>query len=436
MPKLKSIYICQNCQATSSQWVGQCPQCHEWNTFIEDVVSVKPLEQARGMGGKSLKPINLSDVITKPVNRLSSKISEFDRVLGGGFVPGQVVLLGGAPGIGKSTLLTEISSKIDKKVLYVCGEESVDQVKIRALRMGYRKDNLLLLSQTNADDICQTVEDTHDLGLVIVDSIQTLYSGDLRTSVGSISQIKGCTQLMTMCAKKTGIPFVLVGHITKEGVVAGPKLVEHVVDTVLYLEGDSQHMYRLLRTEKNRFGPVSEVGIFEMNEGGMREVKNPSEMFLSERDKKSSGSCVTVVMEGFRPLLFEIQALSVKTSFGYPKRTTSGYNNNRLQVLIAILERRAGISLANHDVYLSVAGGFKVSEYASDLAVCLALASSLKDKPLKAKLASFGECGLGGEIRRVSQIEKRVSEAKKLGFTQIISPENAKTLHEAINLAF
>jgi len=268
--------------------------------------------------------------------------------------------------------------------------------------------------------------------LVIIDSIQTLFSEELLGAPGSLVQVRGCSQLLTNTAKKVGIPVVLVGHVTKEGVVAGPKVLEHIVDTILYLEGDSQHLFRILRTSKNRFGAVSEVGIFEMEEGGIREVKNPSELFLKQRLSNASGSCVTVVMEGYRPLLFEIQALTVPTSFGYPRRTSSGFSNTRLQVLIAILERRAGLNLSNHDVYVNVAGGFKVTEYAVDLAVCLAIASSLKDKPIKDGVVAFGECGLNGEIRKVSHQEKRLGEAKKMGYGEVVSSDYSKNIFEAI----
>ena len=435
MSKFKTVYTCKNCGYTSYQWVGQCPSCNEWNTFVEDVISAK--EQRSGGSSASRPaglPIKLSSVMSVPPKRLQSGIGEFDRVLGGGFVPGQVVLLAGEPGIGKSTILTEISKNLkDVNVLYVCGEESVDQVKLRALRMDYNAENLLVLSETNAEAVVATIEQNKEIGLVIVDSIQTLFSDEFLGFAGSMVQVRGCTQMLTTVAKETGIPIVLVGHVTKEGVVAGPKVLEHVVDTVLYLEGDSQHLFRVLRTNKNRFGPVSEVGIFEMEEGGMREVKNPSELFLKQRLENSAGSCVTVVMEGYRPLLFEVQALTVRTTFGYPRRTSTGFSTTRLQVLLAILERRAGLNLTSYDVYLSVAGGFKVSEYAADLAVCLAIASSVKDKPVKEGTAAFGECGLNGEIRRVSHQDKRTSEAQKLGYKSVVSSDSVKNISEAIS---
>ncbi|HLD51351.1 DNA repair protein RadA [candidate division WWE3 bacterium RIFOXYC1_FULL_40_10] len=434
MPKLKKIYICQSCAYQTSQWVGQCPQCNEWNTFSEDVIDVSSSNSSgRKAQFNPSKIVKLSQVKKENIQRVSSNITEFDRVLGGGFVPGQVILLAGDPGIGKSTLLTQICSSVSMPILYVCGEESPEQIKLRTTRVGYKGDNLNLLSETNIDQVLAAIHSLSDLKLVIVDSIQTLYSPEIGGMAGAISQIKGCTQILTSTAKDLGVPIILVGHVTKEGAVAGPKILEHMVDTVLQLEGDSQHMYRTLRTSKNRFGPVSEVGIFEMQEKGMIEVTNPSELFLEQRLPKTSGSVVTVVMEGHRPILFEVQALTTKTSFGYPRRTTSGYNNNRLQVILAILQKRAGIDTSSHDVYVSVAGGFKISEYSSDLAVCLAVASSLLDKPIKENSVVFGECGLNGEIRRVSQMEKRIAEAKKLGYKNIVSPMEFNSIKKALS---
>lgn len=435
MSKVKTIYSCQNCSYQSTHWVGQCPQCKEWNTLIEDVVTESSFSKKSGSKKiKSVPPSQLSKISTKKIERMSTNISEFDRVLGGGFVPGQVVLLAGEPGIGKSTLLTDLARSLrDKKILYVAGEESVDQIKIRAERMGYSADNLYVSQEVEVGQITAVMEGMKDLSLVIIDSVQTVYSEEIMGNSGSLVQVRGCTQLITGTAKRTNIPVVLIGHVNKEGLVAGPKVLEHIVDTLLYLEGDSQHMFRMLRTSKNRFGAVSEVGVFEMAEKGMREVKNPSELFLEERVSNSPGSCVTVVMEGQRPLLFEVQALTVKTNFGYPKRTASGFNSNRLQVLVATIEKRTGIELNNYDIYLNVAGGFKINEYASDLAVCMAIISSVKDLPVKEKSVVYGEIGLNGEVRRVSHSEKRTREAKKLGFDVIISPETVKNLNEAVS---
>lgn len=459
--------------------MGQCPNCHEWNTFVETVVA-RQAPTGKSFGNSmnstsSTAPIRtaslsaLSEVISHAPKRISSNIKEFDRVLGGGFVPGQVTLLAGDPGIGKSTLLTQISkSMTNSKIIYVCGEESVEQIKVRAERMDYSAKNLLVLAETDVDIISASIEneaekyktnnainrasgakaargakveknvgDAKDfpLSLIIIDSIQTLYSQDLTGMAGSVGQVRGSTQKLTNVAKELSIPLILVGHVTKEGTVAGPKVLEHIVDTVLYLEGDSQNLFRILKTTKNRFGPISEVGIFEMSEEGMSEVENPSKIFLDQKLKDANGSCVSVVMEGFRPLLFEIQALTVKTNFGYPKRTASGFNVNRLQVLIAILEKRCGLNLSNYDVYLNVAGGFKISEHACDLAVCLAIASSIKEKSIPSNTAVFGECGLAGEIRQVTHQQIRIKEAKKLGYTNVISPERVRSLREALNLA-
>lgn len=435
MAKSKSIFICNNCGAQSPQWIGQCPECLEWNTIEEDISFVsKNNTQKRS---KSIRTSKMSEVSKKELKRLSTGISEFDRVLGGGLVKGQVILLGGEPGIGKSTLLTQLSKSLLKsEILYVCGEESTHQIKLRTERMAYSGENLNMLPETDANNIVLGMESTQGVSLVIVDSIQTLHSEDFSGIAGSVSQVKGCSQIITDAAKRLGVPVILVGHVTKQGTVAGPKLLEHIVDTVLYLEGDSQHLFRLLRTTKNRFGPVSEVGVFEMVEEGMREIKNPSDVFLQDTEDGVSGSAITVVMEGFRPILFEVQALTVNTTFGYPRRTTTGYNANRLQVLLAIVEKRGGLNVGNNDVYLSVAGGFKITEYSADLAACLAIASSLKNKPIKPKTAIFGECGLGGEVRRVPHIDKRIKEAKKLGYTNIISPSNVKTLKQALSKAF
>jgi len=436
--KQKSVYVCQNCSFETSNWVGQCPECGTWNSFVESVVNAKKGTSAGGFSkgsrsGTGLSPVQLSKVSSDTYSRISSNISEFDHVLGGGFVPGQVTLIAGDPGIGKSTLLTQIAKELkNKKVLYICGEESPGQIKIRAERMGYKAENLFVLSENDVDVISESLNEKKDYALVIVDSIQTLTTQQLTGVAGSVGQVKACAQILTDCAKRTNVPLILIGHVTKEGTVAGPKVLEHLVDTVLYLEGDSQHLYRILKTTKNRFGPISEVGVFEMNEKGMEQVTNPSKLFLNERIDKASGSCVTVVMEGFRPILFEIQALVSRTAFGYPKRTASGFNANRLSVLIATLEKRCGLNLSTFDVYVNVAGGFKISDYACDLAVCLAIVSSLKDKSVGAKTVAFGECGLLGEIRKVSHTTQREKEAKKMGFTNIISPENTRTLREAV----
>lgn len=438
MPKSKSKYICQNCEYESAKWLGQCPNCNEWNTLEEKIYSKNiSLNSKKISVGTSVDLVPLSKVVSKNPKRISSEIQEFDRVVGGGFVPGQVILLVGEPGIGKSTLLTQLAENLgSKKVIYVSGEESLEQIKVRASRLNYAAKNLYMLPETDVSTVTATLEEHKDAGLIIVDSIQTLYSSEFSGFKGSISQLKGCTQILIEYAKNASIPVILVGHVTKEGALAGPKILEHMVDTVLYLEGDNQHMYRILKTSKNRFGPVSEVGIFEMGEKGLIEVKNPSEMFLSQRLVGAAGSCITVLMEGFRPILFEIQALTSKTSFGYPVRTTNGFNVNRLKLLIAILENRCGVNLSNHDVYVNVAGGLKISEYAADLAVCLAIVSAIKNKPLDSKLVAFGECGLSGELRNVSYIENRIKEAKNLGYKNIVSGKEFRSLNKVVKSLF
>lgn len=438
MAKPKKKYTCKECSYETVRWVGQCPSCGQWNTLEESIEVDQSSPSSFGRGTREpLETVKLSQVKAKELERISSTIGEFDRVLGGGFVPGQVVLIGGEPGIGKSTLLTQVSkSMTDSQILYLCGEESPSQIKVRSERMDYSGENLNLLSETDVDSLIATLEKREDIDLAIIDSIQTLHSSDFTGIAGSISQLRGTTQRLTRLAKRKSLPIVLVGHITKGGEIAGPKILEHTIDTVLYLEGDSQRMYRILRTTKNRFGPVSEVGIFEMTEEGMREVKNPSEVFLEQSGKPTSGSCITAVMEGFRPLLLEVQVLTTRTAFGYPRRTTSGFSSNRLQVLMAILEKRYKLDFSDHDVYLSVVGGMKITENAADLAVCMALISSMKDKPLKKGTVVFGECGLSGEIRKVAHMESRSKESKNLGFTNIISPNNVKSITEAIKLGF
>jgi DNA repair protein RadA/Sms len=438
VPKQKKNYICSQCGYQSFQWIGQCPSCRSWDTFEENIEI--PKETPFGMAGTKKSPLKtglLSAVAAKELTRISSNIAEFDRVLGGGFVPGQVILIGGEPGIGKSTILTQVAKNMSNlPILYLCGEESPQQIKIRSNRMNYAGENLHLFTDTNVDTLIATLEDRSDIKLAIVDSVQTLYSSDFTGIAGSVSQLRGCTQKLTITAKKLGIPVVIVGHITKGGEIAGPKILEHIIDTVLYLEGDSQQMFRILRTTKNRFGPISEVGIFEMREEGMVEVKNPSEIFLEQSDTASSGSCVTAILEGYRALLIEVQVLTTKTSFGYPRRTTSGFSANRLQVLMAILEKRYKLDFSAYDVYLSVVGGMHIKDYAADLAVCMALVSSMKDKPLKKGTVVFGECGLSGEIRKVISQDARVKEAKNLGFTNVISPDKVKSITQAIKLGF
>lgn len=449
MPKQKSAFVCQNCSFESIKWLGQCPRCSKWNTFVETLVAVTSSKtKSVTIQTKNLNAKKLNEMNVKSTSRLSTGIGEFDRVIGGGFVAGQVVLLSGEPGIGKSTLLLQISESLkskDLEIVYVTGEESPEQVKLRAERLKIKGSNLTVLSETDADSIVNFFSERYKngqaaarpgLGLVFVDSVQTLTTIDLTGTAGSVGQVRECALRLSNTAKSLGIPLILVGHVTKEGSIAGPKVLEHLVDTVLYIEGDEQRLFRLLRTTKNRFGPISEVGIFEMTEEGLKEVKNPSDVFLEERMKDAPGSCVTVVMEGYRPILLEVQALTSTTSFGYPKRTASGFNANRLSVLVAVLEKRCGLRLSNQDVYINVAGGVRISEYSADLSVCLAISSSLYGKALNSRVVSFGEVGLSGEVRKVPYIQNRVKEAKKLGFTKVIGPSEVKSVKGALDLVF
>ncbi len=437
MAKSKTVYICQSCSYQSIRWTGQCPECNAWNTLVEEVISKTPVGAAKSYSNVNVKLIRLADVKYEESKRFSSGFSEFDRVLGGGFVAGQVILMAGEPGIGKSTILTQICRNLSNdKILYVCGEENPDQIKLRAERLGVNTHNLFMITDTDVEIIIAGVEQNPDTKLLIIDSMQTLTSSEFMGIAGSVGQVRGCIQKVAEVVKRLNISTIVIGHVTKEGTVAGPKVLEHLVDTVLYLEGDHNHLFRVLKTIKNRFGPVSEIGLFEMAEEGLREVLNPSEIFLSERSKVSVGSCVSVVMEGFRPLMFEIQVLTTKTMFGYPMRKASGFNVNRLQLLIAVLEKKCKIDLSQQDVFVNVAGGFKVSEYGVDLAVCLALVSSVNNKTINSDLCAFGEVGLLGEIRKVSQMDKRVSEAKKLGFKKIVSPNDYKNIADAVSELF
>ena len=437
MAKNKTVYICQTCSYQSLRWVGQCPGCNSWNTFVEEVISKSVSSPTKNYSNTAVKIIKLSDVTYQESKRFSSGFAEFDRVLGGGFVAGQVILMAGEPGIGKSTILTQICKNLKgHKVLYVCGEENPEQIKLRAERLLVDTDNLFMVCETDVDNILAAVEQNPDTKLLIVDSMQTVTSNEFMGIAGSVGQVRGCVQKITEAVKRLNISTIIIGHVTKEGTVAGPKVLEHMVDTVLYLEGDHNHLFRVLKTIKNRFGPVSEIGLFEMVGEGLKEVLNPSEMFLSERSKTSIGSCVSVVMEGFRPLMFEIQALTSKTTFGYPMRKASGFNVNRLQLLIAVLEKKCKIDLSQQDVFVNVAGGFKVSEYGVDLAVCLAIVSSINNKAISSDLCAFGEVGLLGEVRKVSQMEKRISEAKKLGFKKIVTPNDYKNISDVVSELF
>ncbi len=430
--KLRSSYVCQQCGHETPQWYGKCPNCGEWNTLVETVKDVG------GSVGKSsykspaggAKPQKLSDVRHIEKNRLKSGFSEFDRVTGGGIVPGSVTLLAGDPGIGKSTLLLHVLAKIGG--LYISGEESPEQVKLRAKRLGIAGDNVAILPETNAETIAQAA--TGNYPLIIVDSIQTLSSSDLEGMAGSVGQIRHSAEVLIAAAKSHGVPMIIVGHVTKEGAIAGPKVLEHMVDAVLYLEGERFANARILRTLKNRFGAVEEVGIFEMNDAGLKEVANPSALFLQDRVKNVPGSVVTVIMEGTRPMLVEIQALAVPSQLAMPRRVANGVEFNRLQLLVAILQKRLSLPLGSFDIFVNVSGGLRVGEPAADLAVALAIISSFKNKAIDPKTAVFGELGLLGEVRTIGASERRIKEAKRLGFTTVISPASVKNLKQAANI--
>jgi len=432
MARQVSRFVCQQCGFESPKWAGQCDGCGKWNSLVETVVVVRKGKTRQGFGG--VKPIRLSEVRGKGVDRVKTGIGEMDRVLGGGMVPGSVVLLAGEPGIGKSTLLTQLSLSLSKQVVYVCGEESPEQIKLRINRLTVPQGkSLSFLPVTDVDEVIASISGmTKKPDLVIMDSVQTLSTGDLTGMAGSVGQVRECSYRLLNMAKKTGITVFLVGHVTKQGAIAGPKVLEHLVDTVLYLEGDKRHVFRILRAQKNRFGSVDEVGVFLMSDKGLTEVKNPSDVFLEERQKNVAGSCVVATMEGTRPVLVEVQALVIPSQLAIPRRVGTGVDQRRLQLLVAVLSKRCRLALGQMDVYVNVAGGLRLMEPAVDLGVCLAIASSFKNKPVAEKTAAIGEVGLLGEIRKVSFLEKRVEEAKKLGYSKVIGPEQVKNLLEAI----
>lgn len=424
MKKPQSTYVCQRCAYEAPRWLGKCPNCGEWNTFVEELHNrTRPGPQKRQGTTTVSRPVTLGQVQSSPGERISTNIPEFDRVLGGGVVPGSVVLVGGDPGIGKSTLMLQMGSLVrGRKVLYITGEESAAQIKLRAERLDVpRSDDLLILPETDIDIIEQMMADVKP-GVVIVDSIQTMYRQGLESAPGTVGQVREVTSLLTRFAKSGNVSLFLVGHVTKEGVIAGPKVVEHMVDAVLQFEGERNYSFRVLRAMKNRFGSTNEIGIFEMHDTGLREVANPSETFLAQRRPGSSGSTVIAGMEGTRPLLLEVQALVTPTSYGVPQRTATGFDARRLQMLLAVLEKRAGVRLGQFDVFVNVAGGVRIEEPAADLGVAISVVSSVRDRPVDATAVAIGEVGLGGEIRSIGQIERRVVEARKLGFARVVYP--------------
>ncbi|MBT6819721.1 MAG: DNA repair protein RadA [Candidatus Magasanikbacteria bacterium] len=422
--KINKIFVCSNCDSQYSKWTGRCLECGKWST-IEEKIASKSAETKKTLDYSPAKTQKLSDIKSEDTKRVETNISELDRVLGGGIVPGSLILLGGEPGIGKSTLSMQLAMTVDN-TLYISGEESVGQIKLRADRLNLKTDNLQLANETHIETVCATIKKEKPK-LAVIDSIQTIYSEESTGEPGSVSQIRACTAKLMEIATTTNTAVVIIGHVTKDGAVAGPKTLEHLVDTVLYLEGERYHTYRILRATKNRFGATDEVGIFEMKESGLEEVANPSASFLQERGENMSGCVVTCLMEGTRPLLVEIQALVNKTSFGYPVRKASGFDLNRLHVLTAVLQKRARLDLSQYDIHLNVVGGIKADEPAVDLAVCLAIASAFKDKELGTDLCVFGEVGLGGEVRSVVQTEKRLKECEKLGMKRVITHLNTGT---------
>lgn len=427
MSRVQTKYVCQSCAYESPRWIGKCPNCGEWNTFVEELTDrTKPSKAKRSALITNISaPTPLAEVQAAPEPRTSTGIPEFDRVLGGGIVAGSVVLIGGDPGIGKSTLMMQMAASLPSQiVLYITGEESLTQIKLRSERLDVKpSQNLLLLAETNLH-LINTILDSHSPDLIIVDSIQTMYRPEMESPPGTVGQVREATALFNRLAKTKGIPIFLIGHVTKDGLLAGPKVIEHMVDTVLHFEGEQHYTYRILRAIKNRFGSTNEIGIFEMHDTGLREVSNPSEVFLSQRTHGASGSAVVASMEGTRPLLLEVQALVTPTSYGIPQRTATGFDARRLQMLLAVLEKRVGLHVGQYDVFVNVAGGVKALEPAIDLGMALAIVSSIKDVPVDAQTVTVGEIGLGGEIRGVSQIEKRIGEAKKLGFKQMVVPKN------------
>ncbi|MBK7645839.1 MAG: DNA repair protein RadA [Betaproteobacteria bacterium] len=423
MAKIKTIYSCTECGATSPKWQGQCPGCNDWNTLVETVAEKAPTNSRFESLAPAAKLQNLSEIEAREVERIATGIGEFDRALGGGLVNGAVVLIGGDPGIGKSTLLLQALAhlSVDSKVLYVSGEESGEQVALRARRLGLDTRKLQLMAEINLERILATLQAEKPV-VAVIDSIQTLWSDQLSSAPGSVAQVRECAAQLTRLAKQAGITVILVGHVTKEGALAGPRVLEHIVDTVLYFEGDTHSSFRLVRAVKNRFGAVNELGVFAMTDKGLKGVNNPSALFLSQHGQDVAGSCVMVTQEGTRPLLVEIQAL-VDTSHGNPRRLTVGLDPQRLAMLLAVLHRHAGIVCFDQDVFVNAVGGVKINEPAADLAVLLSITSSLKNKPLPSKLIVFGEVGLAGEIRPAPRGQERLKEAAKLGFTRALIPE-------------
>lgn len=434
MAKVKTAFFCQNCGAQSAKWIGRCPSCGEWNTYVEEVLSRdggSAVGKTSGSKATGSRPRLISEIQYREEERFSSQNLELDRVLGGGIVPGVLVLVGGEPGIGKSTLMLQVALALQsRKVLYISGEESELQIKMRAERLGLHQSNCFILTETDTDNIFHHIAEVNP-DMLVIDSIQTLTTPQIDSSAGSISQIRECAALFQKYAKETGVPVFLIGHITKEGSLAGPKILEHMVDTVLHFEGDHNHVYRILRANKNRFGSTAELGIFEMQGNGLREVSNPSEILLSARDENLSGIAVSATLEGMRPILIETQALISSAAYGTPQRSSTGFDVRRLNMLLAVLEKRCGFRLSSKDVFLNITGGIRIDDPAIDLGIISAILSSSEDIPLPEKICFAAEVGLTGEIRPVTRIEQRIAEAQKLGFKEIyISKYNLKGIEK------
>ena len=426
---IKKVFFCKECGYKSPKWMGKCPGCGMWDTIVEEIVKTSNLfkNPAIQQTQISTEPVSIDSVDIADEVRVFSNIGEFDRVLGGGLVSGSLILIGGDPGIGKSTLMLQSLfgyASMGYKVFYVSGEESVKQIKIRGKRLNSISSNLIVASEIDLDSIFNMVKSVQP-DILVIDSIQTMYNGDIPSAPGSVSQVRESTMRLMILAKKTGIAVFLVGHVTKDGTIAGPRIMEHMVDTVLYFEGDRDHIFRILRAVKNRFGSTNEIGVFEMKEAGLSEVKNPSAVFLTERPEKEAGSVVTASMEGTRPILVELQALASSTNFGTPRRTILGLDQNRVALLAAVMEKKLGMHLMGHDIFMNVAGGVKINEPAVDLGIIAAIASSFLDTPLENNTIVMGEVGLTGEIRAISHAEIRVAEAKKMGFTKCILPKSS-----------
>ncbi|EHQ42839.1 DNA repair protein RadA [Myroides odoratus] len=425
MAKVKTAFFCQSCGAQSPKWMGQCPTCKEWNTLVEEVIQKeektawKAVSSSASSSKRIAKPLKVKEIDSAEEIRMNTLDGELNRVLGGGLVPGSMVLLGGEPGIGKSTLLLQISLRLPFKVLYVSGEESQKQIKMRAERINPNNENCYILTETNTQNIFRQIEEIQP-DVLIIDSIQTLHTDYIESSAGTVSQIKECTAELTKFAKETGTPVLIIGHITKDGSIAGPKMLEHMVDTVLQFEGDRNHVYRILRANKNRFGSTAELGIYEMQGSGLREVSNPSEILISHKDEELSGTAIAATLEGMRPLMVEVQSLVSTAVYGTPQRSATGYNLKRLNMLLAVLEKRAGFRLGQKDVFLNITGGISVDDPAIDLGVVAAILSSDQDISIQKGVTFAGEVGLSGEIRPINRVDQRIQEAEKLGFSEIL----------------